>query len=174
MTWNLVSPPTWPPGFGRIGTQETAPGHWTLNPTVFITMHIEKRIHVAATAQTLFRIYEDVQNWHTWDPDTRQATLDGPFEVGSRGRLVPTKGNAVPMVLTQVVRDRCFTVESSIPMFRMRFDHELVPDRDLTEVIHRVTFSGPLAWVLGRLLVKRLNSGLPVTLARLKALAESR
>jgi Polyketide cyclase / dehydrase and lipid transport len=137
-------------------------------------MHIEHRIQVAAAAQTIFRIYQDVGQWHMWDPDTQQAELEGPFEVGSRGRLVPTKGRAVPMVLTQVTRDRCFTVESSIPMFRMRFDHELVPVRDLTEVVHRVTFSGPLTWVLGRMLARQLNLGLPVTLARLKALAESR
>lgn len=137
-------------------------------------MQVEHRIKVAAAPGSIFHIYQDVENWHTWDPDTRRATLQGPFEVGSRGRLTPTKGNAVPMVLTKVVRDSCFTVESKIPLFRMVFEHELVPFQGMTEVIHRVTFSGPLTFVLGRMLVKQLNSGLPVTLQRLKALSESR
>jgi len=137
-------------------------------------MQIEHRIKVAAAPRSIFSIYQDVQNWHTWDPDTKRATLDGPFEVGSRGRLTPTQGNTVPMVLVQVVPDACFTVESKIPLFRMRFEHELVPDQGMTEVIHRVTLSGPLTLLLGRMLAKRLNAGLPVTLARLKALAESR
>jgi hypothetical protein len=86
----------------------------------------------------------------------------------------PPRATPSPLVLTQVIRDRCFTMESSIPMFRMRFHHELVPVRGLTEVIHRVTFSGPLTWVLARLLARRLNSGLAVTLARLQAVAGSR
>jgi hypothetical protein len=137
-------------------------------------MQVEHRITVAASPETVFRIYEDVRNWHTWDPDTKQAILEGPFQVGSRGRLTPTKGNAVPMVLSQVVPGRCFTVESKIPLFRMVFEHELVPVQGATEVVHRVTFSGLLSFVLGPMLSKQLNSGLPGTLSRLKALAEAR
>lgn len=139
-------------------------------------MQVEHRIRVATSPASIFLIYQDVQNWHTWDPDTKQATLEGPFVAGARGRLTPTKGNTVPMRLTEVVRDRCFTVESKIPLFRMLFEHELVPLQGLqgvTEVIHRVTLSGPLTIVLGPMLARRLNAGLPVTLSRLKALAES-
>lgn len=137
-------------------------------------MQVEHRITVTAPAETIYRIYEDVQNWHTWDPDTKQASLEGPFQVGSRGRLTPTKGNTVPMLLTQVVPGRSFTVESKIPLFRMLFEHELHPTPRATDVVHRVTFSGLLSVVLGPMLSKQLNSGLPVTLSRLKALAEGR
>lgn len=135
-------------------------------------MQVEHRIAIAASADTIFRIYEDVKNWHTWDPDTKQAFLDGPFRVGSSGRITPPRGMTVPMLLTQVVPGRCFTVESKIPLFRMLFEHELVPIAGATEVIHRVTFSGWMSVVLGPLLSKQLNRGLPVTLRKLKALAE--
>lgn len=135
-------------------------------------MNVEHRTVIAASPETVFRIYEDVQNWHTWDPDTKQAFLEGPFRVGSRGRITPPKGMTVPMLLTQVEPGRCFTVESKIPLFRMQFEHELVPMEGATEVIHRVTFSGFLSFALGPLLSKQLNSGLPVTLSKLKALAE--
>ncbi len=136
-------------------------------------MQVEHRIAIAASPETVFRIYEDVQNWHTWDPDTKQAVLDGPFRVGSRGRITPPKGMSVPMLLTQVVPGRCFTVESKIPLFRMVFEHELVPVPGATEVVHRVTFSGLLSFVLGPMLSKQLNAGLPVTLRKLKTRAES-
>lgn len=135
-------------------------------------MKVEHRIAIAASAERVFQIYEDVQNWHTWDPDTKQAFLEGPFRVGSRGRLTPPKGMTVPMLLTQVEPGKCFTVESKIPLFRMLFEHELVPMKGATEVIHRVTFSGFLSFVLGPMLSRQLNSGLPVTLRKLKAVAE--
>jgi hypothetical protein len=137
-------------------------------------MQVEHRISVAAAPEAIFAIYEDVRNWHTWDPDTKRATLEGPFQVGSRGRLTPTKGNAVPMVITQVEASRCFTVESKIPFFRMLFEHELIPALGATEVVHRVTLSGLLSLLLGPMLVRQLNIGLPVTLRNLKALAEAR
>lgn len=136
-------------------------------------MQVEHRITVGAPPARIFGIYRQVERWHEWDPDTKSATLDGPFEVGSRGRLTPTKGNAVPMVVTEVQQDKCFTVESKIPLFRMVFEHELKPNGKGTEVTHRVTFSGPLSFVLGPMLSKQLNVGLPVTLGRLKALAEA-
>ncbi|MFY8044507.1 MAG: SRPBCC family protein [Rhodoferax sp.] len=135
-------------------------------------MQIEHRTTIAASPDTIFRIYADVQNWHTWDPDTKQASLDGPFHVGTRGRITPPKGMTVPMHLTQVEPGKCFTVESKIPLFQMLFEHELVATTRGTEVVHRVTFSGLLSIVLGPMLSKQLNAGLPVTLRNLKALAE--
>jgi Polyketide cyclase / dehydrase and lipid transport len=136
-------------------------------------MQIEHTVFTAASPAAIFRIYEDVANWHTWDPDTKKATLDGPLRVGAKGKLTPTKGNTVPMLVTEVVHNRSFTVVSKIPLFRMIFEHELKPTQEGTEVIHRVTLSGLLSVLLGSMLTKQLNSGLPVTLSNLKALAES-
>jgi hypothetical protein len=79
---------------------------------------------------------------------------------------------AVPMLLTKVEPGKCFTVESKIPLFRMLFEHELVPSGGKMEVVHRVTFSGALSVVLGPMLSRQLNAGLPVTLRNLKVLAE--
>ena len=137
-------------------------------------MQVEHRTTVNAPPDVIFRIYEDVGNWHTWDPDTKQATLDGPFRVGSRGTLTPTRGRTVPMLLTEVVPAARFTAESRIPLFLMGFEHELKPVGVATEVTHRVTLSGAVRLVIGRMLVGQMNAGLPVTLARLKALAEAR
>jgi len=137
-------------------------------------MKIEHRILVAAPPEHIFEIYADVQNWHTWDPDTKSASLDGPFQVGSRGRLTPAKGNTVPMLVTALVPNRSFTVESKIPLFRMVFEHELIPSGTNTEVVHRVTFSGLLSALLGPALARHLDVGLPQTLANLKQRAESK
>ncbi len=137
-------------------------------------MLIEHKTTVLAAPGVLFRIYEDVANWPAWDPDTQRAFLDGPLQPGAQGKLTPTEGNTVPMRVTEFTRDRSFTVESRIPMFRMVFEHELTPTASGTEVAHRVTLSGPLVLVLGRTLARRIDAGLPVTLRNLKQLAEAR
>jgi uncharacterized protein YndB with AHSA1/START domain len=136
-------------------------------------MKIEHRIKVTAPPERVFSLWADVTNWHTWDPDTKRATLEGPFQTGSRGRLTPTKGNAVPMLLTSVVPNKSFTVESKIPLFRMIFEHETHPTGSETEVIHRVSLSGFLSFLIGPMLRKQLNAGLPVTLANLKRRVEA-
>jgi Polyketide cyclase / dehydrase and lipid transport len=136
-------------------------------------MQVEHRVLVSATPDKIFRIYADVKNWHKWDPDTKASYINGPFSAGSKGRLTPTKGNTVPMLLTSVEQNRHFTVESRIPLFKMVFEHELLDRGNNTEVVHRVSFFGLLAPVLGRMVGAQVNKGLPVTLANLKATAES-
>jgi hypothetical protein len=135
-------------------------------------MQVEAKTVVPTGPEPIFRLYADVSSWQAWDPDTRQATLTGPFAIGAKGRLVPTRGNAVPMEVTAVELNRSFTVVSRIPLFKMVFEHELRPVSGGTEVTHRVTFSGLLSPVLGRLLASRLRVGLPRTLRSLSQHAQ--
>lgn len=135
-------------------------------------MQVEHSILVNAAPERVFALYEDVANWSRWDPDTKASFIYGPFKTGTTGSLTPTKGNTVPMLLTSVIPNQSFTVESKIPLFRMLFEHELKPDGKVTQVIHRVTFSGGLAFLLGRIIGAQLNKGLPLTLAQLKVTVE--
>jgi uncharacterized protein YndB with AHSA1/START domain len=136
-------------------------------------MQVEHSILVNAAPERVFALYADVPNWNRWDPDTKASSISGPFKTGTSGSLTPTKGNTVPMLITSVVPNRSFTVESKIPLFRMVFEHELKPTGKVTQVVHRVTFYGALAFLLGRVIGSQLNKGLPVTLAKLKATAEA-
>lgn len=136
-------------------------------------MQVEHSILVNASQERIFALYADVTNWNLWDPDTKSSSIDGPFRAGTRGSLTPAKGNTVPMLLTSVVENRSFTAKSEIPLFRMVFEHELLPKNGATMVIHRVTFSGALSFILGRIVGSQVNKGLPVTLAKLKSLVEA-
>lgn len=136
---------------------------------------IEHRIAVATAPGPVFALYADVAGWPRWDPDTKASSLNGPFAVGSRGTLTPAKGNTVPMVVTFADPARGFTVESRIPLLlRMVFEHELIArGPSQTEAVHRVTLSGPLSWLIGPAMKRQLDAGLPITLARLKRLAQT-
>lgn len=136
-------------------------------------MVIEESIIINASKEVIFNIYRDVEQWHTWDPDTKSSHLDGPFEVGSCGKLVPTKGSAVSIKMRDMVANESFTVEGGIPLFRMVFEHELTPQGQSTQVTHRVTFSGLLTFILGRIVGTQVREGLPKTMLSLKAFAES-
>lgn len=136
-------------------------------------MQVESRVTISEPPERIFEIYADVRNWKTWDPDTKESSIDGPFQTGSKGRITPPKGMTVPMNFISVVPNKSFTVESQIPFFRMVFEHELNATGAGTEVVHRVTFSGALSFLLGRIVGNPLRTTLPTTLASLKRLAES-
>jgi uncharacterized protein YndB with AHSA1/START domain len=134
---------------------------------------IEKQIVVMATPKTIFRIYEDVENWKSWDPDTKASSLSNGLALGSKGSLTPAKGNRIPMEITSVERDHHFTVTSETAFFRLDFEHELTFANPGTRVVHRVKFSGLLKPFLKIVLGARIDKGLPITLQRLKVLAEA-
>jgi len=133
---------------------------------------IEHKIAIAAPADLVYARYKDVERWSDWDPDTAFSTLDGKFEVGARGRLIPSKGFGVPMELIEVIEGRSFTIVSKIPMFRMQFNHVIEPNTDSVMVTHSVKLEGLLLIFIGNRLAFQIDQGLPVTLANLKALAE--
>lgn len=139
-----------------------------MNPVV-----IEASIEIAAPPGAVYARYLDVAGWAQWDPDTAQASIDGTFEDGTRGRLRPTEGREVSMVLEDVVADESFTVVSKLPGLSMRFEHEIRPASGGVTVTHRARLSGLLLWFVGRSLSQRLREGFPRTLASLKAVVEA-
>lgn len=133
---------------------------------------VEKSIVTSATPETVFRIYQDVEHWNRWDPDTKASSLAGGLALGSRGSLTPAKGNTVPLEVTSVAKNESFTVTSRTALFRMDFDHELEPEADGTRITHRIRFSGLLKPLLRIIVGRQAEKGLPVTLQKLKDRAE--
>lgn len=135
-------------------------------------MSIEESIEINVSPATVMTCYQDVAAWSQWDPDTREASINGPFVTGATGRLQPTKGFAVPMRFVEVGTHN-FTVESPAPLCTMRFEHDLTAIQNGTRVTHRVSFSGPLAPFFSWLVGSRVRQGLPITLANLKKRLET-
>ncbi|MNM94519.1 hypothetical protein D3C81_1069260 [compost metagenome] len=87
---------------------------------------------------------------------------------------MPSKGMGVPMVVTERSEGRSFTVEGYIPLFRMHFEHTVSPVSGGSEVVHRVWFTGVLAFLFGPNVAKQVREGLPPTMRSLKKYAEER
>ena len=137
-------------------------------------MQIEERIHIPVPPLLIDQIWSEVDQWHRWDPDTKQARLDGPFAVGTKGRIIPSKGMGIPMVVTERSQGQSFTVEGYIPMFRLHFEHTVAAANGGSDVLHRVWFTGPLAFLFGPGVARQVRAGLPRTMQSLKAYAERR
>jgi hypothetical protein len=77
------------------------------------------------------------------------------------------------MVVTEVSPGQSFTVEAKDLGTRMIFPHftQVVPGG--VKVTHVVRFDGWLSGIFMRTVGRQVEKGLPVTLARLKALCES-
>lgn len=136
-------------------------------------MVIEEHIEIHAPPETVFALYADVASWSTWDPDTKSSSIEGPFQTGAIGRLRPTKGQKIGITFTSVTPNASFTCEAKPPLCTIRFDHELTPTAQGVKALHRVVFTGPLAFFFNLVVGSGVRKGLPHTMAKLKATAEA-
>jgi polyketide cyclase/dehydrase/lipid transport protein len=134
----------------------------------------EHTVETEAPPEAIWRLWADVSTWSRWDDDIEWATLDGPFAVGSRGRLKPNGIPAGGFTLVSVVPGTSYVVQQRLPLATLRFHHELGPaGRGLTSFTHRVTIDGPLGRLYASLFGRRMKANFGTIMRHLAADAEA-
>lgn len=138
-------------------------------------MTIQESRQIDASAERLFAIYADVENWPVWDPDLEAAGINGAFEAGTCGWIRPAGAPRMSTRIHTLVPERSFTAVARLPLCRMEFSHILEPvgvhDRPVT-VTHSIRFRGLLAPLYRRLLGRRIRDALPQAMTGLQHYAE--
>ena len=137
-------------------------------------MEFKASIIIQAPISLIFKQYQDVALWPSWDKDIKYATLDGDFTVGSKGILKPHKGPKSRFTLSEVTTNQSFTTRTKLPLCCITFEHSLKETDSGTHVTHYVIFSGLLSPIFGKLVGKDIQKGLPNALTGLKSVCESK
>lgn len=135
-------------------------------------MGASQSIEISATPQEVFARYEAVTTWPQWDPEVVAVSLPEGLLPGSQGWIKPRKGPRTRIEVTAVTHGTAFTIESPLPLARLRFCHALEATPAGTRTRHWIEFAGPLGFLYALLLGRGLAAGLPQTLAGLKAACE--
>ena len=73
---------------------------------------IEHTVETTASPAAIWNIWQDVENWNTWDAGIEYSRLDGPFQTGTTGILKPKEGPLVKTKLTGVEPLKGFSDEA--------------------------------------------------------------
>jgi hypothetical protein len=60
---------------------------------------IKQKIETTATPAQIWRVWEDVETWKSWDEEIEFSRLKGPFEAGTTGCL---KMHNSPILKTEI------------------------------------------------------------------------
>jgi hypothetical protein len=126
----------------------------------------------AAGKEDVWPRYVDVPNWRDWSvKGVEWSRLDGPFEVGTRGKSKPPGLPAGSFRLVEVVPERIYRSETRLLGARLQFEHEIEPADVGVTITHRAILDGPMTRLWLPILRKSIESGLPTGVERLAELA---
>jgi hypothetical protein len=136
-------------------------------------MNFQHSVNIAAKPADIFTLYANVDGWPQWDPEVIESSINGTFTTGAVGMIKPKGGPKSKIELIEVKPNVAFTIRCKLPLCVMTFGHELVSEGPTTTATHRVTFTGLLAPLFGRLIGAGIQRTLPTTLQGLKRAAEA-
>ncbi len=138
---------------------------------MFIVKHT---VETKATPTQIWSIWQDVENWKTWDEQIELSQIDGPFQTGTHGS---TKFIGTPLfktLLTQVEPLKLVVQEAYLSFAKVVSYQSMRQVDDKTEVTFQVEIRGPLSFfyacMLRRFIKKKIPPEMKLMLKRVHAL----
>ena len=82
-------------------------------------------INTTVSKEQIWKLWSDVKNWKSWDEQVIESELNGAFELGRSGFLIPKGGPKTIFELIEVTKNKSFTSRSTLPLTKMDFIHTL-------------------------------------------------
>jgi len=124
---------------------------------------IKHTVETTATPAQIWQVWQDVENWKTWDHDLESSGLDGPFQAGSSGYLKFKSGDPLlKTLLTQVEPLKIFVQEAKLPLAKVVMTHVISQVACKTQVTIQIEICGPLAFFFFLLLGGSIKKKIPI------------
>lgn len=111
-------------------------------------------------AEQVWKVWTDLNQWHTWQSDIEYAKLDGEFQVGNTFLLKPKGGPRVNIEIIKVEPNRQFTDLTRFPGAKMYGSHEFVIHGDELEIKTTMSIEGPLSFVWRKIVAEDVANGM--------------
>src|SRR6185436_13627639 len=100
-----------------------------------------------ATKEQMWKLFADVNSWHTWDQGIEFAKMEGKFEKGNHFILRPKGGPNVKIKLVEAVENKMFTDFTQFPLAKMFGEHKFEETASGLRVTTTITVKGLLGFL---------------------------
>ena len=119
----------------------------------------------------IWKIWTDVNNWHTWHGDLDYCKMEGEFEVGNYFFLKPKGMKPVKIYLTEINAGYSFTDCTSFFGAKMYDTHSLEETKDGIILSNKLIVTGPLSWFWIKVVAEGVANDVPDETEKLVQLA---
>lgn len=113
------------------------------------------------TKEQLWKLFADVNNWHTWDTGIEYAQIEGQFEKGSFFTMKPLKAPKVKIELVETTPNQSFTDLTRFPLAKMWGSHTFEETPQGLKITVTMSVKGLLSFLWVKLVAQGIVDGLP-------------
>jgi hypothetical protein len=114
----------------------------------------------------------DIQNWHKWDTELIEASLDTDFVVGAKGVLIPKTGPKLKFYISEITPNQSYTFNTIMPIGELVIKRNLTSENGQVNFTDEICFTGFLKRIYGLMLGGQFRKVLPDVMNKFKILAE--
>ena len=123
---------------------------------------IKHTLETTATPTQIWQVWQDVENWNSWDHELELSRLDGPFQTGTSGCLKPIGGPLLKTLLTHVEPFKMFVQEAKLFLAKAVMTHSITQVAGRTQVTFQTEILGPLAFFFACLIGRSIKKKIPI------------
>lgn len=113
------------------------------------------------TKEQMWKLFADVNNWHTWDEGIEFAKMEGKFEKGNHFLLKPKGGPKLNIELIETIENVKFVDLTKFPLAKMYGEHLFEETPQGLKITTTMKVEGLLAFLWIKLVAKGIVDGLP-------------
>jgi len=118
------------------------------------------------TKEQMWKLFADVNNWHTWDVGIEFAQMEGRFEKGNYFTLKPKGGPKIKVALLETVANRSFLDVPTFPLAKMYDNHSFEETPNGLKITNTISVKGVLSFVWIKLVAQNMVNALPADIKK--------
>jgi uncharacterized protein YndB with AHSA1/START domain len=142
-----------------------------LEADILAPVYSEATVHVSAAPEQVWKLLADVPGWPDWNPEIKEASIDGPLASGARITWRSGPGT-IKSTVADVDPATRLSWRGSTMGIKAIHVWTLRPEDEGTTISTEESWSGPLVSLLKKTSKRRLDQALESGLRYVKAAAE--
>jgi hypothetical protein len=113
------------------------------------------------TKEQMWKLFANVNTWHTWDEGIEFASIEGKFEQGNHFYLKPKGGPKVKIELFETIENQKFIDLTKFPLAKMYGEHTFEDTKDGLKITTTMKVEGFLSFLWIKLVAQGIVDSLP-------------
>jgi Polyketide cyclase / dehydrase and lipid transport len=134
--------------------------------------HFWHTVETSAAADKIWAIWTDVPQWKTWDTGLKEASMDVPFGLHAKGRILSLEDRKSTFRIVSFEPGVSYTFKTKLPLGGLYVKRFLVIKNGRTFFTHEVWFSGLSGGIFANIFGKKFKNMLPEVMDNVKKIAE--